>query len=155
MPIIRTTVRIAALPELCFDLSRSIDLHADSMASTRERAVGGRTSGLIELGETVTWEATHLGVRQRLTSIITEMERPHRFVDEMVRGAFRRFRHEHRFTPIDGGTFVEDTFDYESPLGWIGRAADALFLERYMTKLLSERNRYIKQVAEARTQQTP
>ncbi|SDD14747.1 hypothetical protein SAMN02799630_02237 [Paenibacillus sp. UNCCL117] len=148
MPIIRQQLYIEASPELCFDLSRSIDVHMDSMAQTGERAVGGRRSGLIECGETVTWEAVHFGIRQRLTARITEMDRPHRFVDEMVSGAFRRFCHEHTFQAQGSGTLMGDTFDYTSPLGSLGRLADRLFLERYMTRLLARRNEVIRQLAE-------
>jgi len=97
----------------------------------------------------VTWEATHFGVRQRLTSRITEFDPPRRFVDEMVRGAFRRFRHEHQFRAVEGGTEMVDIFDYTSPLGSLGLLADRLFLRRYMSRLLRDRNAYLKRVAES------
>ncbi|OPH47005.1 cell division protein, partial [Paenibacillus ferrarius] len=106
MPIIKISLFIKAPIQVCFDLSRSIDIHMESTSHTNERAVKGRTSGLIELGETVTWEATHFGIRQQLTSIITEFDPPNKFVDEMVSGAFKRFRHEHTFEIQDGGTLM-------------------------------------------------
>jgi ligand-binding SRPBCC domain-containing protein len=139
---------IKAPIQVCFDLSRSIDIHMESTAYTYERAVKGRTSGLIELGETVTWEATHFGIRQQLTSIITEFDPPNRFVDEMVSGAFKRFRHEHTFELIDDGTLMTDKFDYTSPFGLLGRLADMMFLWSYMERLLLRRNEYIKSIAE-------
>lgn len=148
MPIIKLTMFIKAPIQLCFDLSRSIDIHMESTSQTNERAVRGRTSGLIELGETVTWEATHLGVRQHLTSIITEFDPPYRFVDEMVNGAFKRFRHEHIFELQDDGTLMTDKFDYTSPFGPLGRLADRMFLQSYMARLLFRRNEYIKCIAE-------
>lgn len=139
---------IKAPIQLCFDLSRSIDIHMESTSQTNERAVKGRTSGLIELGETVTWEATHFGVRQHLTSIITEFDPPYRFVDEMVNGAFKRFRHEHIFKLQEDGTLMTDKFDYTSPFGPLGRLADRMFLQSYMVRLLIRRNEYIKCIAE-------
>ncbi|RED52621.1 hypothetical protein [Cohnella lupini] len=72
MPTIQISLFIKAPIQVCFDLSRSIDLHMESISHTNERAVKGRTSGLIELGETVTWEATHFGIRQQLTSLATK-----------------------------------------------------------------------------------
>jgi len=140
---------IDAPPDVCFDLARSIDVHMTSAAQTGERAVGGRTEGLIELGESVTWEAVHFGIKQRLTARITEMERPHRFVDEMVSGAFHSFYHVHEFHAEQGGTRMVDIFDYRSPLGWLGVIADKLFLERYMREFLRKRNLHIKEAAEA------
>lgn len=148
MPVIETSLPIKAPPQLCFDLARSIDVHMQSTSRTKEKAVAGRTSGLIELGETVTWEAVHFGVKQRLTAKITAMEPPWRFTDEMINGAFRRFTHTHEFIPQADGTLMVDRFDYESPFGLLGRLADFLFLERYMTRFLVERNAFIKESAE-------
>ena len=150
MPVIVLRTWVAAPPSRCFDLARDVDLHQRSTAVSGERAVGGVTSGLLGPGDEVTWEATHFGVRQRLTSCITEFDPPRRFVDEMVRGAFRRFRHEHQFRATeDGGTEMVDIFDYSSPLGPLGSVADHLFLRRYMTRLLRERNAYLKREAES------
>lgn len=149
MPVIELSTFIAAPIERVFDLARSIDLHTASTAATGERAVAGVTSGLIGSGEQVTWRARHFGVWQSLTSRIEIFERPSHFRDSMVRGAFRRFDHDHFFEPCAEGTRMRDVFDYASPLGILGRLADGLFLERYMRALLSERNRVIKEVAES------
>ena len=149
MPVIRLLTRIAAPIETVFDLSRSIDLHIASTAHTHEKAIAGRTSGMINLGEDVTWEATHFGVRQRLTVKITLYERPFYFRDSMVSGAFQRFDHDHNFERDDQHTIMRDIFDYTSPLGFLGQIADRLFLIRYMTKLLRIRNQLIKNVAES------
>ena len=149
MPVIVLRTRVAAPPSRCFDLSRDVELHQRSTAASRERAVAGVTSGLLGLGDEVTWEATHFGIRQRLTSRISEFDPPNRFVDEMIQGAFARFRHDHQFLAADGGTEMVDIFDYTSPLGPLGRFADGLFLRRYMTTLLRERNAYLKRAAES------
>jgi ligand-binding SRPBCC domain-containing protein len=58
------------------------------MEQTNERAIAGRTSGLIQLAETVEWCARHFGITQKLTAKITTMDSPHSFTDEMVNGAF-------------------------------------------------------------------
>lgn len=148
MPVIRLETRIEAPIKTVFDLSRSIDLHQDSTSQTSERAVAGRLSGLIEANEEVTWEATHFGVRQRLTSRIVTFDRPNHFRDSMVSGAFSRFEHDHFFSSDNSSTIMIDVFDYTSPLGLLGRLADTLFLKRYMTNLLLQRNNFIKNAAE-------
>jgi hypothetical protein len=79
--IIITTL-INAPIERVFDLCRSIDAHQHSTATTSEVAVGGRTSGLIEIGEEVQWEAYHFGIKQRLSSKISSMSRPNYFQRE-------------------------------------------------------------------------
>ena len=149
MPIIDFCTFIDAPVEICFDLARDIDLHIASTVGTDEKAVGGITSGLINLGEEVTWEAAHFGIRQRLTSRITSFDRPHHFRDSQVRGAFRRFDHDHFFGVESGWTAMRDVFDYESPFGFFGRLADRCFLRSYMEKLLKKRALIIKTAAEA------
>ncbi len=79
MPTIRPETTILAPIERCFDLSLDVDLHSRSVAQTHERAVAGVTTGRMQLGDIVTWEAVHFGVRQRLTSKITAYERPPAF----------------------------------------------------------------------------
>ncbi|MBT6235312.1 MAG: SRPBCC family protein [Bacteroidetes bacterium] len=97
MPVITLSLTINAPIQKVYDAARNIDLHQGSMSHTNERAVAERTSGLIELGESVTWEAKHFGVMQQLSVQITEMSPPYKFTDEMTRGAFSRFTHQHLF----------------------------------------------------------
>ncbi|HJQ35954.1 MAG TPA: SRPBCC family protein [Thermoanaerobaculia bacterium] len=150
METIRVETWVAATPERCFDAARDLALHVRSMAHTGERAVAGRTSGLIELGEEVTWRARHFGVTQHFTSRITAFDRPHHFRDEMQRGAFRSFVHDH-FFEVDGeGTKMIDTLVFAAPLGVLGRIAEKLVLRRYLTRLLADRAAVIKEDAEAR-----
>jgi hypothetical protein len=135
--------------ENCFDLSRSIDFHVESMADSCEKPVNGKVSGLIELGEFVEWEATHLFVKQRLSSKITRMQRPHFFVDEMVNGAFKSFSHKHKFVRHKSSeVLMIDDFCYEVPLGVLGRIANFFFVERYLRQLITKRNLQIKSAFE-------
>lgn len=134
--------------ERVFDLSRSIDLHKLSVAHTNEEAIAGRKSGLIELGENVTWRAKHFGVYQKLTVEIVEMNRPMIFEDAMVKGIFKKMRHVHYFIEEGVNTKMIDDFEFESPLGVLGKAVNAIFLKRYMSKFLVLRNNEIKRIAE-------
>ncbi|MDG3584221.1 MULTISPECIES: SRPBCC family protein [Galbibacter] len=149
MPRIELRTEIKAEKEIVFDLSRSIDLHKISTEHTNETAIAGKTSGLIGPNESVTWRANHFGIYQKLTSKITEFDRPNYFADEMVSGAFAEFKHEHHFADLNGGTLMIDFFDYKSPFGILGKLADRVFLEKYMTDLLMERNRIMKKFAES------
>ncbi|MGZ4133757.1 MAG: SRPBCC family protein [Tumebacillaceae bacterium] len=149
MPVIRQELYIQAPIDVCFDLARNVDVHTETTAQTRERVVGGVTRGLMELGDTVTWEATHFGIKQQLTAKITLLEKPHRFVDVMVKGVFHSFTHTHEFVATGAGTTMIDLFDYKSPFGLIGQLADVLFLKRYMARFLRERAVELKRIAES------
>lgn len=147
--------RIAAPPDICFDLARDVDAHARSAAFSRERVIEpGRTHGLLELGDLVTFEGVHFGIRQRVTAKIIAMDRPRVFVDELVKSTFRSLRHVHEFVPVDGGTLMRDILDWQSPLGILGRLADALFVERHMRWFVETKQRALKEIAE-RLQSAP
>lgn len=136
----RVVTELDAPPERAFALSLDIGAHERSMAATDERAVAGTTTGTIGLGESVTWRARHFGIVWRMTSRITALEAPHRFVDEQVRGPFARFHHVHRFEPSARGTRMVDEIEFRAPLGPLGVLAERVALARYLPRLITERN---------------
>ncbi len=148
MPKIHLTSFIAAPIERVFDLSRSINLHQVSTASTNEKAIDGVMTGLINKDETVTWQAKHLFKTRLFTAKITEMKSPVFFVDEMIKGDFKSFHHEHHFKAAANGTIMIDLLNFETPYGKIGKMANALFLKSYLQKFLIKRNDVIKEYAE-------
>lgn len=150
MACIHLTTLIAAPVERVFDLSRSINLHKISTAHTHERAIDGVMNGLINEGETVTWQAKHLYKERKFTSKITAMQRPDHFIDEMIQGDFKSFRHEHHFKAIENGTIMIDLVNFESPFGIIGKLLNHFYLQQYIEQLLLKRNEVIKEYAETK-----
>ncbi len=140
--------RINAPAQICFDLSRNVGIHLLSTQHTKERVVSGRTEGLFELNDMVTWEAVHFGMKQRLTVQIIKLDAPHRFEDKMLKGAFKSMHHIHSYKESNGQTLMLDEFRYEVPYGWLGELFDRLVLKNYMTNLLTQRNKLIKAEAE-------
>jgi ligand-binding SRPBCC domain-containing protein len=149
MTTIELRTVINAPINICFDLARSIDLHQLTTQDSNEKAIAGRTSGLIGKGEQVTWQATHFMVRQTLTSEIADMQAPYYFFDRMTAGAFKSLEHAHTFREENGKTLMSDLFHYEVPFGWAGRLFNRLILKKYLKRLLQHRNGMIKQVAES------
>ena len=148
MPVIHLTSFIKAPGQRVFDLSRSITMHAVSMKHTNEKAIKGVISGLINLNETVTWQAKLL-FKQRIMEVrITEMMPFENFTDEMVQGDFKSMKHEHHFKEIENGTIMIDLFSFKTPFGWWGKVANFIFLKQYLQKLLETRNAAIKLYAE-------
>lgn len=121
-----------------FDISLDIDAHVDSMSQSRERAIGGVVSGRIGIGQTVTWRARHFGIWFTMTSKITTLDRPRRFVDEQVSGPFKTFAHEHIFEDISGGCRMTDMLTVASPI--FGALAERLGLVPYLRRLIQKRN---------------
>ena len=148
MPKIHLTSFIAAPIERVFDLSRSINLHQISTASTNEKAIDGVMSGLINKDETVTWQAKHLFKTRQFTAKITEMQSPDFFIDEMIKGDFKSFHHEHHFKAATNGTIMIDLLNFETPYGNFGKIVNSIFLKSYLEKFLINRNAVIKEYAE-------
>ena len=143
---------IRAPIERCFDLARSVEVHLLGNVHFEESAVavGGRTAGLVDLGERVTWRAKHFWLWHELTSKITQMQRPAYFEDVMERGIFRSMKHAHYFRELTAAqTEMRDVFAFSAPRPILGRVVEVLFLRRYMQKLLQERNEVIRRVAES------
>ena len=150
MPRFEIITLIAASPRQVFDASLDVQVHTNSMEGSAERAIGGVTAGRLKLGESVTWEARHFGIRWRMTSRISAYERPGYFVDEQVSGPFKRWHHAHHFeSDGNGGTLMRDVVDFAAPLGPLGVIAERVALGRYMPGLIRLRNEYIKTVTEA------
>ncbi|OAH59146.1 MULTISPECIES: SRPBCC family protein [Bacillaceae] len=148
MPVIEHQQFIKASIEVCFDLARNVDIHTQTASKTKEKVVGGVKKGLLERGDTVTWEAFHFGIKQRLTARVTEMEKPDKFIDIMVKGAFHSFVHTHEFIEEANGTIMIDKFQYKSPFGLMGVVVDKLILEKYMRAFIVSRAKELKKIAE-------
>ena len=149
MPRIILSTTINAPRERVFDLARNIDAHQSSTGQTRERAIAGVTSGLVGMGDRVTWEARHFWVKQTLTVRITAFDRPNFFRDVMVEGAFKQMSHNHNFVEVPSGTEMIDCFEFESPFGMLGRIFDRFCLCGYLRRFLIQRNLQLKRFAES------
>lgn len=148
MPTIHLTTFIEAPSERVFDLSRSVDLHKQSMAGHQEEAVSGVRFGLVEREDTITWKAKHFFKTRMLRVKVTDMKKPQMFTDEQIEGDFKVLKHEHHFKPVNNGTIMIDLFHFESPYGSLGKIFNKIYLTRYMRHLLEQRNKMIKDFAE-------
>ena len=154
MQLIELETRIAAPIERCFLLSLSIDLHMDSTAATRERAIAGVTHGIIGSNQTVTWRGRHFGLTFTHTSLIDRYDPPHFFRDVMIQGHFRSFEHEHFFERSgDGHTVMRDRLRFSAPFGVAGFLLGRVFLRPYFIKFLKARNAAICRIAESPTEE--
>lgn len=148
MTTITLITKINAPINKVFDLARNIDIHQQSTAKSKETAIDGVVTGLINKGETVTWRGKHFGIYLTHKSSIPEMEFPCYFIDEMVKGRFKKFKHTHTFTENNGKTIMNDTIEYETPFGLAGKVFNRIILKDYLTNFIAERNYFIKHTAE-------
>lgn len=83
------------------------------------------------------------GVPLSWRSRITAWDPPHSFIDEQVKGPYRRWVHQHTFTPRDGGTLVRDQVEYDM-LGWW--LADRLLVRRDLRRIFAYRQERLAQI---------
>jgi ligand-binding SRPBCC domain-containing protein len=70
----------------------------------------------------------------------TVYEPPHRFVDEQIRGPFKKWRHEHRIEETANGARLIDDVDYILPLGPLGWMANGLMVRRQLKRMFAYRH---------------
>ena len=148
MTTINITTQIKAPLNIVFDLNRNIDIHKQSTSKSKETAIAGVTSGLINKGETVTWRGKHFGFYLTHKSLISEMDFHSYFVDEMVSGKFKSFKHQHFFEQENKFVIMKDKINYETPFSIFGKLFDYFILKKHLTNFILERNMFIKNLAE-------
>ena len=148
MTKIQLNTTITAPIEVVFNNCRNIDIHQYSASKTNEIAIAGKTAGLINEGETVTWKGKHFGIYIQHESIISEMDFPNYFVDKQLKGHFKKFKHEHIFIKKENKTIMTDILEYETPYGLFGKVFDKIVLKKHLTNFIIERNSILKSLSE-------
>ncbi len=151
MPVLVVVTELAS--PVADVLAASLDLDVEVAAGRRHHVhtvpdgEGSRVRGRIGVGERVRWRATVFGMLPVIHSSVIDEVAPDdgdggaRFTDSMVRGAFRRFRHEHTLEALPHNRCrMTDRLAWTSPLGGLGRVADAVFVRRVLAGLLADRN---------------
>lgn len=141
---IREETIVNASPKEVFDISRDIDLHLEHGKDQGEIVVDGRRSGLMLKGESVTWEAKHLGIRQRMTVMMEEAIEPHLIITRMTKGPFAHFVHYHRIEAKGNQTLLTDDLFIKAPFGIFGYIAEVILLKSYFRKFIKLRNAQLK-----------
>ncbi|NIJ54103.1 SRPBCC family protein [Dyadobacter arcticus] len=70
-----------------------------------------------------------LGIPLKWCTEITHVVDKQYFVDEQRFGPYAFWHHQHRFTAVENGTFMEDILHYKIPFGFLGNWVDALFVQ--------------------------
>jgi ligand-binding SRPBCC domain-containing protein len=120
-----------------------------SASSSKERAVGGVTSGLIAEGQEVEWKAKHLGLWWKMRVRVTAFTPPEYFQDSMTEGPFSSFTHDHNFHREAARTLMVDRIRFRSPLPVAGRLLDRLVVASHLRKFVESRNAALKAAAES------
>ena len=99
------------------------------------------TPGPIEMrtGATIAYRLRLHGIPLTWVSLIELWEREQGFVDRQLCGPYRFWRHQHEFTEIDAGTWVQDRVDYALPLGRVGSLLGTPMVRRDLARIFDYR----------------
>ncbi len=102
------------------------------------------TLGPVQMGEgtLIDYRLRVRGLPLRWRTRISVWQPPFRFVDEQLRGPYRRWIHEHTFESLNGGTLIRDNVSYAVPLNlllhdwWVRPEIERIF--RYRSEVLTK-----------------
>jgi len=84
------------------------------------------------------------------TSEIAVWEPPYRFVDNQLRGPYKRWHHEHTFVSENGGTRIGDHVDYALPFGILGQLVHTVMVRRDVENIFKFRQQRLAELLGAR-----
>jgi ligand-binding SRPBCC domain-containing protein len=93
----------------------------------------------VRLGTRIRYRLGLCGIPLRWESRIAEYEPNRLFADQQVVGPYRRWHHRHVFRAVPGGVAIEDSVEYDLPLGVLGRMAHAIAVRRQLRTIFDYR----------------
>ncbi|MCB0361117.1 MAG: TIGR01777 family oxidoreductase [Bdellovibrionales bacterium] len=84
----------------------------------------------IEKGTLIDYVISIRGFPIKWKTEIQNWNPPHLFVDDQIKGPFKRWHHAHQFDPYPKGILMKDQIVYQVPFGRLG----SLLIERYVRK---------------------
>jgi hypothetical protein len=97
-------------------------------------------------GALIEYQLRLYGVKFRWKTRIAAFDPPFFFVDEQLKGPYRRWVHRHSFEEVPGGTLMRDRVEYELGFGPLGAVAHAFFVRRSVEKIFDHRNATIGEI---------
>jgi hypothetical protein len=145
---IEFNTHIKAPIERCFDLTRSIDFHKLSINPVKEESVAGCTSGLIGPNQHALMQSRLWGLRFSTELKITKFNPPFFLSYEIADSNFHSAVHDYYFYDISEETVMVNHFYYKPKWGLIGELINILFLEKYISRIITKRNDLLREYAE-------
>jgi ligand-binding SRPBCC domain-containing protein len=149
MTKIEFNTHIKAPIERCFDLSRSIDFHKVSISPVfKEESVAGCTTGLIGHNQRTLMQSKLWGFQFSTELKIVKFNPPYFLSYEIADSNFHSIIHDYYFYDIGDETAMVNHFYYKLKLGVLGEIANLLILEKYLTRIITQRNDLLRDYAE-------
>jgi ligand-binding SRPBCC domain-containing protein len=76
---------------------------------------------------------------------ITHVEPLKFFVDEQRKGPYKIWHHEHHFESVENGVMMTDIVSYELPMGFLGRIAHPIIVEKKLKEIFDYRFKVVEE----------
>jgi ligand-binding SRPBCC domain-containing protein len=141
---VRRQIIPAELHEVWNFFSSPINLGMITPAKMNFRILSNSSeAGMVE-GQIIKYKISILPlITARWTTEITQVNKPNSFTDIQRRGPYSLWHHHHRFEAVADGVLMTDEVRYAIPLGWIGRIANAAFVERELNAIFEFRSQAV------------
>ena len=115
----------------------------ESLTPPWEKAqVVHRTGSIEKPGSQVTLRVSVGPFSQNWIAEHVAFEPNRMFKDVMRTGPFRKWEHTHKFVPeTDHSSWLEDTVEYEFPLGWFGKFFGGAYTRSRLRRMFEYRHR--------------
>ena len=87
-----------------------------------------------------------LNITIKWTTEITQIKEHNYFIDNIIKGPFKIWHHEHHFKQIENGTEIKDVLYYDIPFGFIGRILHKIFIKKRVEEIFNYREEKIKEL---------
>lgn len=77
---------------------------------------------------------------------ITQVNRPHYFIDEQRKGPYRFWHHKHFLKEIPGGVEMQDIVHYDLPFSFLGSMMHTLFVKKQLKGIFAYREKKLKEL---------
>jgi len=104
------------------------------------------SDAVVRAGTRIRYRLKLNGIPLTWESLISRYEENVLFVDEQLKGPYRRWVHLHGFREVPGGVEVSDRVDYALPFGPLGRLAHAVMVRRQLEGIFAYREGVMREI---------
>lgn len=100
----------------------------------------------IQKGTLIKYKLKIKGLPFTWVTLISKWDNPNLFVDEQLKGPYKKWHHTHSFETIQKGTFIDDVVYYSLPFGQLGEFVAGGMVRNDIENIFMHRNEVIKQL---------
>jgi ligand-binding SRPBCC domain-containing protein len=86
------------------------------------------------------------GIPMSWTSEISQVNKPHFFIDEQRQGPYKMWHHQHHFEEKESGVLMTDIIHYWPPMGLLGNIANAILIKKQLKDIFDYRKIKIEEL---------